>query len=593
MQQVATKGSQIAALPIDLDVQSSHLVNNNDQFRQALDQTTNRSSAKNKQGDITPVWKAPEGKPVTTKAAPYAYEQVERNKAEIQPSKKSEPYSLSPAQADKAETKPIKTDQSGNNDDTNWLELVESVKEFNDNPDKAALAGVAESISGEEVNLSDELATKIETLLAKLGEDNSINSDEMSILAAIQEQLASMQADSENPVTLLALFDTIAQKLNDMVAKSLEPGKSAESAKATALAAAMLTLNSSQTVASGFSNSAPNPQGERSSAEDVEEAAKLMVALMQTELQKRKSTSPQSAPGNLSSEKAAPQLTAEKLLQSMQQLTEKGQQKSAEAIADRVLQLLPASVTEQQQQAVKNSIVAGINEINAQLAQGREPGISLQDMIAGALNEASIQLDNAMKQQLEGQLALLNSAVQTAQQNVALDTDRQAIASIDNSLRENSQLRSEMTKSQQAADGLDKPVNIQRPEGQQQISEKVRWMINSRSSLAEIRLDPPELGSMQVRVNISGDTANVNFVVQTQHAKDALTEAENRLRDMLAEQGITLGESFVQQQDAQQGEGEEGHFAGKSQHGETLEEEHSQPEFRSRQRDTDGIDDYA
>ncbi len=590
MQQVATKGSQIAALPIDLEVQPSHLVNNNDQFRQALDQTTSQTSDKTKQGGITPVWKAPEKK---YNPEAHSSERITSDRAQTHSNKKDETYSATTTRSEYHQSKPIKPEPADQSDDTNWLELVESVKEFNENPDKAALANVAESVSGEEANLSDELAAKIDALLAKLGEDNSINNDEMSMLAVIQQQLDGMETDSQSPITLLALFDTIAKQLNDMVAKAVESGTSVESPKATALAAAMLTLHPSQSDTGDAFKNGSFPLDAISSADDVEGAAKLMVALMQAESQKQKSTTQSSSQDNLTKEKVSLPLGMDKLLHNMQQLSEEGQQESAEVIAERVLKLLPANVTEQQQQMIKKSVITGLNEINAQLAQGREPGISLQDMIAGALNEANIQLDNTMKQQLEGQLALLNNAMQTAQQAVATDIDRQAIASIDTSLRENSQLRSEMTKGQQAADGLDKPVNVQRPEGQQQLSEKVRWMINSRSSLAEIRLDPPELGSMQVRVNISGDTANVNFVVQTQHAKDALAEAENRLRDMLAEQGITLGESFVQHQNAQQDGDEERHFGGTGHHGESLDEEQPQPEIRAATRDTDGIDDYA
>merc|ERR1712000_191194 len=115
-------------------------------------------------------------------------------------------------------------------------------------------------------------------------------------------------------------------------------------------------------------------------------------------------------------------------------------------------------------------------------------------------------------------------------------------------IQENSQLRAEASKTQQQFEGFDKAVNIHKSDGQQQLGEKIRWMVNARNTMAEIRLDPPELGSMQVRVNVSGDAATVNFVVQSAQARDALAQAEPRLREMLAEQGINLGESFVSQQ---------------------------------------------
>ena len=75
--------------------------------------------------------------------------------------------------------------------------------------------------------------------------------------------------------------------------------------------------------------------------------------------------------------------------------------------------------------------------------------------------------------------------------------------------------------------------------------------------MAEIRLDPPEMGSMQVRVNVSGEAASVNFVVQSAAARDAIADAMPKLRDMLSEQGIELGEAFVQQQDRQAHDGQD------------------------------------
>jgi len=75
-------------------------------------------------------------------------------------------------------------------------------------------------------------------------------------------------------------------------------------------------------------------------------------------------------------------------------------------------------------------------------------------------------------------------------------------------------------------------------------------MINSRNISAEIRLDPPDLGGMNIKVNLSGDSASVSFIVQSQHARDALDQAVPRLREMLEEHGIELGQSSVHQESA-------------------------------------------
>jgi flagellar hook-length control protein FliK len=56
---------------------------------------------------------------------------------------------------------------------------------------------------------------------------------------------------------------------------------------------------------------------------------------------------------------------------------------------------------------------------------------------------------------------------------------------------------------------------------------------------------------MQVRVNLQGEQAAVNFIVQNQQAKDALEQNMHKLKDMLAEQGVDVGGANVEQQDNQ------------------------------------------
>jgi flagellar hook-length control protein FliK len=83
-------------------------------------------------------------------------------------------------------------------------------------------------------------------------------------------------------------------------------------------------------------------------------------------------------------------------------------------------------------------------------------------------------------------------------------------------------------------------------------------MVNTKNLIAEIRLDPAELGSVHVKVAMSGESATVNFVVQSQQARDAVDTATPRLREMLAEKGIELGQSSVRQEsDGQQEQGDD------------------------------------
>lgn len=98
-------------------------------------------------------------------------------------------------------------------------------------------------------------------------------------------------------------------------------------------------------------------------------------------------------------------------------------------------------------------------------------------------------------------------------------------------------------------------INITRNDAAKVLQEKVSMMLNLNNKEAEIRLDPPELGSMQIRIRSDAEQAQVNFVVQNQQAKEILEQSMPKLKEMLAEQGIMLGESNIQQ--GQQGNSEQ------------------------------------
>ncbi|WP_278405273.1 flagellar hook-length control protein FliK [Pseudoalteromonas ruthenica] len=140
-------------------------------------------------------------------------------------------------------------------------------------------------------------------------------------------------------------------------------------------------------------------------------------------------------------------------------------------------------------------------------------------------------------------------------------------------------------------------VNITKNDAAQQIQQRVNMMLNLNNQEAEIRLDPPELGSMQVRVRSEGEQAHVNFVVQNQQAKEALEQAMPRLRDLLAQQGLSLGDTNVEQQNQQsaQHDGEQGQG---SEHGPLTEqasndENHGLEQQQKNAPMEQGIDFYA
>ena len=85
------------------------------------------------------------------------------------------------------------------------------------------------------------------------------------------------------------------------------------------------------------------------------------------------------------------------------------------------------------------------------------------------------------------------------------------------------------------------PVALGSPQWSQAVGDKVLWLAAQNVSAAEIRLDPPELGPLQVKVSVSPDQqASVTFSSPHPAVREVLDQQLNRLREMFSEQGLNL-----------------------------------------------------
>lgn len=85
-------------------------------------------------------------------------------------------------------------------------------------------------------------------------------------------------------------------------------------------------------------------------------------------------------------------------------------------------------------------------------------------------------------------------------------------------------------------------MNAAHPHWGNAVGEKIMWMANQQLSSADIRLDPPELGSLQVKVTVQQDQANITFITPHPQVRELLDQQVTRLREMFAEQGLNLGQ---------------------------------------------------
>lgn len=92
-------------------------------------------------------------------------------------------------------------------------------------------------------------------------------------------------------------------------------------------------------------------------------------------------------------------------------------------------------------------------------------------------------------------------------------------------------------------------LQVATPLGQQgwaeDVGSKLIWMSNRGESKAELVITPPNLGKIEVSINLNGDQATAQFLASTREAKEALEQAMPRLRELMAQSGVSLGQTSV------------------------------------------------
>jgi flagellar hook-length control protein FliK len=119
------------------------------------------------------------------------------------------------------------------------------------------------------------------------------------------------------------------------------------------------------------------------------------------------------------------------------------------------------------------------------------------------------------------------------------------------------------------------------PGGEQRLAEQVRWSVEQGLETAEIKLHPPSLGALDVRLVQEGDKTHVQFVSAHPITREVLEAAVPRLRDALAQDGVLLGNVSVSDQ-APNDRGETGREHGQSAGAGDLEAEDDEDRIESR-----------
>lgn len=100
-------------------------------------------------------------------------------------------------------------------------------------------------------------------------------------------------------------------------------------------------------------------------------------------------------------------------------------------------------------------------------------------------------------------------------------------------------------------------IPLRHPQWGDELSNRITWMVRQDVQSASIKLNPPHLGPLEVKISLVNDQVNVSFTAHHAPVREALDGSMARLREMLGENGLQLGDSSVTQHPFSQQQGQQ------------------------------------
>lgn len=181
------------------------------------------------------------------------------------------------------------------------------------------------------------------------------------------------------------------------------------------------------------------------------------------------------------------------------------------------------------------------------LTDSLQDGNALGDVLKGELNSKNLQsLDSALKF-LDSEKAKEGFSQETAKDlNTTSGLPAQSLA------------QQATTPSTQAMTQVGASNQIMAYPGRtgwnQEISQKVVWMVGNGEQSATLTLNPPDLGPVQVVINVNNNQADAAFFSDNADVRQALEDGLEYLRESMASSGLQLGQANINAgQQSQQG----------------------------------------
>jgi flagellar hook-length control protein FliK len=158
-------------------------------------------------------------------------------------------------------------------------------------------------------------------------------------------------------------------------------------------------------------------------------------------------------------------------------------------------------------------------------------------------NLASSLLENGIKNQTDNSLVMSSNSNSKMMQLQSLNASEAG---------SNNRFETQL-KTSTNSNLLQQPLELHSKQGSAMLGERILMMFNQGKQEVNIRLDPAELGSMHVKIQMQNDQMQLSVQTQMGQSRDIIEQNLPRLREQLAQQGITLGEANIEQHNSRSG----------------------------------------
>lgn len=152
------------------------------------------------------------------------------------------------------------------------------------------------------------------------------------------------------------------------------------------------------------------------------------------------------------------------------------------------------------------------------------------------------------------QMALLSDAFKVPHHDEASSNLLQADSNVEDKAMQHKNISNIQmltnNKSENLSAGSQQTLTLSKEQAGEKLAEQVHMMMSKNLKQIDIRLDPPELGKLHIKLSMNNDQASVQFTVANTQTRDLIEHAMPRLRDLMVQQGVQLAQGSVQQ-DAQ------------------------------------------